>query len=70
MEGVEAVAEELVYALPELDRRALASHCAAVAHHMSAISRLFDPTCVKPAPDGRKSKKASAGALARGSRPE
>ena len=68
MEGVDAV-EELILganALPDLDRRALASHCAAVAHHMSSIARLFDPQCVKPAPDGRKSKKAAAGARALG----
>ena len=66
MEGTEAVDELLLggSALPELDRRALAQHCAAVAHHMSSIARLFDPTCSKAAPDGRKSKKGGAGALA------
>jgi hypothetical protein len=46
-------------ALPELDRRALASHCAAVAQHMSSIARLFDPAA-KAASD----KKGKKGAFA------
>ena len=65
MEGVDPVEDLMLagHALPDLDRRALASHCAAVAHHMNSIARLFDPLCVKAAPDSRKHKKA-AGALA------
>jgi len=67
MEGVDHEGVDLMlagHALPELDRRALASHFAAVAHHMNSIARLFDPMCVKAAPDSRKHKKAAAGALA------
>ena len=65
MEGVEGVPDDLLmggHALPELDRRALAAHCTAVAQHMTAIARLFDPSCSKAAPDSRKSKKGGAGA--------
>ena len=67
VDGVDGVDELLLaggHALPDLDRRAIASHCAAVANHMSAIARLFDPLCAKAAPDGRKHKKGAAGALA------
>ena len=64
MEGGEglAVDEVLAVPLPELDRAALASHCQAVAHHMSALARLFDPAVAKAAPDARKHRKATAGA--------
>ena len=67
MEGVDPEGVDLMlagHALPDLDRRALASHCAAVAQHMTAIARIFDPLCSKAAPDSRKHKKAIAGALA------
>ena len=66
MEGVDPESVDLLlagHALPELDRRTLASHCAAVAHHMNSIARLFDPHCAKAAPDSRKHKKAAPGAL-------
>ena len=66
MEGVDPEGVDLMlagHALPDLDRRALASHCAAVAQHMTAIARIFDPLCSKAAPDSRKHKKAIAGAL-------
>ena len=53
--------EILAVPLPELDRAAVASHCAAVAHHMACLARIFDPAC-KAAADAapKKHRKAHA----------
>ncbi len=42
----------------ELDRSALASHCAAVSYHMAAMARLFDPSA-KAAAEPKKHRKVA-----------
>ena len=56
--------EEVPVGLPagpvagELDRSALASHCAAVSYHMAAMARLFDPSA-KAAAEPKKHRKVA-----------
>jgi hypothetical protein len=64
MEGGDMLEEEVPVGLPagpvagELDRSALASHCAAVSYHMAAMARLFDPSA-KAAAEPKKHRKVA-----------
>ncbi len=60
---------EALAPLPEMDRHALAFHCAAVAQHMSALARLFDPA-VKTSVEPKKSKKHGADDPDKAARPK
>jgi hypothetical protein len=59
MEGADDLDEPAPLELPlgDLDRAALASHCAAVAHHMAAMARLFDPAAKPAAAPGAEARK-------------
>jgi hypothetical protein len=47
--------------LGDIDRAALATHCAAVAHHMGQLARLFNPAVKAPGAGAHKAKKADDG---------
>lgn len=67
MEGSDALQEldapppAALVPLSDLDRTALASHCVAVAHHLQAMARLFNPDVKVAASDRQKAKKAHGG---------
>jgi hypothetical protein len=62
-EELEEEVAPLALGLGDIDRAALATHCAAVAHHMGQLARLFNPAVKAPGAGAgaHKGKKADDG---------